>query len=175
MAFFLGYVMKILIGKIVKAQGIKGEVKVECYLDSPVALKKPSVLYTGTKSQSVRNIRAAKDCWYMSFDGVNDRNTAETLRGWEVYALRSDVQIADGSYFVQDVVGCDVFLDNGDKVGEVKEVLQYGSADVYVVQNGKKSLSFPWLKNLVNKVDTEGKRITLNADRFSQVVVYDED
>ena len=175
MAFFLGYVMKILIGKIVKAQGIKGEVKVECYLDSPAVLKKVSTLFVGTTSRAVKSVRQSKDCWYVSFVGVDDRNTAETLRGWEVYALRTDVELAEGSYFLEDVTGCDVFLDSGERVGEVVEVLQYGSADVYIVKDGKKSLSFPWLKDLISNVDVQSKRITLNNDRFEQVVVYDED
>lgn len=167
-------IMKIEIGKIVKAQGIKGEVKIQCYVDDSTMLKSVKTLYVGTTAYAVASIRCDGRFCYVLLTGVDNRNMAESLRDWQVFADKESLKLKEQCFFVQDLVGSTVSLDDGRLVGVLDEVLQYGSADVFVCK-AKKAVSFPFLKDLALDVDVENKKILLNAKRFDEVAVYDED
>lgn len=165
--------MKIEIGKITKAQGIKGEVKLLCYVDDVQMLKTVKTVYIGQNSYKVLKCRPDGNFCYLLLDGIADRNTAETMREWTVFADKESVQLDEGRYFIEDLIGCNVVLSNGNAVGKVVDILQYGAADVYVCQ-GQHNVSFPFLKDLVLSVDVIKQLITLDEKRFEEVCVYDD-
>ena len=166
--------MRLEVGKVLKAQGIKGELKISCYLDDSAMLKGVKQLYIGSKTYTVERIRPDGAFCYILLSGVSDRNAAEGLRNWTVYADKESVALPKDRYFISDLIDCNVVLDDGAKVGVVKEILQYGSADVFVCSDGDKELSFPFLNDLVVQIDIERKKITLNSKRFSEVAVYED-
>ncbi len=165
--------MKIEIGKITKAQGIKGEVKLLCYVDDAQMLKTVKTVYVGQNSYKVLKCRPDGNFCYLLLDGIADRNAAESMREWTVYADKENVQLDEGRYFIEDLIGCNVVLSNGNAVGNVVDILQYGAADVYVCQ-GLRNVSFPFLKDLVLSVDVQRQLITLDEKRFEEVCVYDD-
>ena len=166
--------MKIEIGKIVKAQGIKGEVKLACYVDDASMLKAVKQLYIGSKTYAVTHFRADGAFCYVLLDGVADRNQAEALRNWTVYADKESVQLAENRYFIDDLVGCVVSLDDGKSVGTVKEILQNGAADVFVCEGEEGEILFPFLNDLIVSVNIETKQIVLGSKRFGEVAVYED-
>ncbi len=165
--------MKLKVGSVLKAQGIKGEIKLSCFLDDPAMLCGISELYVGTNSYSVEHIRPDGAFCYVKFAEIADRNAAEALRGWTVYADKNSVPLPDGRYFVEDLVGCNVVAD-GEYVGTVNNVLQYGAADVFECGGGKKKVSFPFLKDVVLSVNVERKTISVDGKRFAEVAVYED-
>lgn len=165
--------MKIEIGKITKAQGIKGEVKLLCYVDDAQMLKTVKTVYIGQNSYKVLKCRPDGNFCYLLLDGIADRNTAESMREWTVFADKESVQLDEGRYFIEDLIGCNVILSNGNAVGKVVDILQYGAADVYVCQ-GQHNVSFPFLKDLVLTIDVTKQLITLDEKRFEEVCVYDD-
>lgn len=168
--------MKLKVGQVVKAQGIKGEMKVVCFLDSANLLKDVKEIYLQSNLHKVSKLRADGAFFYLLLEDVSDRNAAESFRGWEVFCNKTDVRLEQGRFFVEDVLGCRVVLDDGTAVGEVTEVLQYGAADVYVCKNAVGGeVSFPALKDLLVSVDTDLKKIVLSAKRFGEVSVTNED
>lgn len=166
--------MKITVGKVLKAQGIKGEMKASCTLDSPEMLKNVRKLFLESTPHDVVKIRCDGGFFYVRFADICDRNGAEDARGCSILCEKDDLQLDDGRYFIDDVLGCNVVLDDGQQVGTVTDVLQYGAADVYVCKNGEKEISFPFLKDLVLQVNVSSKRIVLNAARFAEVVLYED-
>ena len=165
--------MRIEIGKVLKAQGIKGEVKLSCYVDDAAMLKSVKQVYIGSKTYTVSHFRADGAFCYVLLDGISDRNSAEALRNWTVYADKECVTVTDGRYFIDDLVGCVVTLDSGLNVGVVKEILQNGAADVFVCDCESGEVLFPFLKNLIVSVNVESKQITLDGKRFGEVAVYE--
>lgn len=165
--------MKIEVGKVLKAQGIKGELKVGCSLDDASMLKNVKQLYLGIKSYPVVCMRCNGNVFYVLLQGIADRNAAESVRGCAVFADKDAVNIAEDRYFVDDLVGCRVICD-GVTLGEVDEVLQYGAADVFVCKTEGKGFSFPFLKDVVDEVNIDCKRITVEKKRFEEVVVYED-
>lgn len=166
--------MKITVGKVLKAQGIGGEVKASCALDSPEMLKNIKKMYLGNIPHDVAKIRCDGNFFYVRFADIRDRNGAEEIRGYQISCEKDDLQPGDGRYFIGDVLGCGVILDDGSFVGEVADVLQYGAADVYVCKNGEKEISFPFLKDLVLQVNIGSRRIVLNSKRFAEVALYED-
>ena len=166
--------MKIEIGKVLKAQGIKGEVKLACFVDDAAMLKNVKQVYIGTNTYSVAHVRCDGKFCYVHLDGISDRNAAEALRNWTVYADKESVSLPQNRYFVDDLIGCKVSTSDGTAVGEVVEVLQYGAADVFVCRGGKGDVSFPFLNDLVLSVNVESKAIIVDAKRLGEVAVYED-
>ena len=158
-----------------KAQGIKGELKISCLLDDAEMLKNIKQLYVGNNAHTVVKIRADGAFFYASFADITDRNTAENYRGWDVYCDKDAVNLPSDRFFISDILGCRVTLTDGTQVGEVVDVLQYGAADVYVVKGDSGEVSFPMLKEMIVSVNVQTKSIILNAQRFKEVSVYNED
>lgn len=173
MAYFVFIEMKIEVGKILKPQGIKGELKISCFLDDSSMLKGVKQLYIGFKTYEVKSMRFCGDVFYALLSGVEDRNAAESFKDCIVLAEKDDVTVLDGRYFVDDLLGCRVVQDN-QTLGEVVEVLQYGAADVFVCNGERKGFSFPFLKAVVLDINIQCKRITVEKARFKEVVVYDD-
>lgn len=166
--------MKIEIGKVLKAQGIKGEVKLACFVDDASMLKTVKQVYIGTQTYAVNHIRCDGEFCYMLLDNVTDRNAAEALRNWTVFAEKESVSLPKNRYFIDDLIGCRVITSDGVSVGDVSNVLQYGAADVFVCNGDKGEVSFPFLNDLVLTVNVDSKVITVDAKRFDEVAVYED-
>ncbi len=166
--------MKIEIGKILKAQGIKGEVKIACYLDDSSMLKNVKQLYIGTNTYAVDKLRCDGAFCYVLLQGISDRNTAEDLRNWTVYADKEALILPQNRFFIDDLIDCNVTTNGGKTVGKVKNVLQYGAADVFICYDGKKEVSFPFLNDLVISINTAKKQVVVDEKRFNEVCVYED-
>ena len=160
------------IAKIVKPRGLKGEMKVQFY-SSDVArfshLKE--VLVAGVTHTAVK-ITAEGEYGYIQLADINSVEQAEALRGQMISASRDDLpKLGEDKHYIADMIGLAVYVGS-ECVGKLAEVLQYGSADVYVVKNSKGTLSFPALKQLIKNIDIEGGQILLDEVMFDRVVVY---
>ena len=105
-------------------------------------------------------------------DGVDSVEKAESLRGKLVTCNRDDLPALDeGEHYIVDMIGLAVVV-NGEVKGRISDILQYGSADVYVVKNGGVTFSFPAIKGVVKQVDIDGGKIVVDDFLFDRVVVY---
>ena len=145
---------KILIGKIVAPQGIRGEFRVQSFANKPEDFKNFRIICNKCESNKFHFVRATKqDVVIAKIDGVDDRNAAETLRGTELFVLRDDLpKLKDNEYYQSDLIGFDVIRD-GTKVGVVECFQNYGAGDIIELDNGE-MVSF---KNA--DVDTQNKTI----------------
>lgn len=164
---------KIQVGKVLKAQGIKGEIKIGCSLDSASMMSKVDALFVGAKSYTVLKMRTDGAFCYALLKGVEDRNMAEELRNLPVFAIKNQLSIPSDRYFIEDLIGCEILNQKEQVLGTVVELLQYGAADVFVCE-GQVNFSFPFLKDVVSSVNVISKQICVNDKRFAEVVVYDD-
>lgn len=161
------------IAKILKPQGIFGEMKVQLFSSNVDTFFERGFAYDkqGEKIEYTA-IRSSGTNVIITIDGVNTRNDAEVLRGVFLYLRREDFEmLVDDEYYVCDLVGASVIDETGAKLGVLKEILQNGAADVYVV-TGKKKLMFPALKHVIKGVSNG--EITVNSKALSEVAVYDD-
>lgn len=163
----------IKIGKILKPQGINGELKIEPLTDNPNRFKKLKTVVIEATRYEILSSRVAYDAVFLSLVGV-DRQVAETLRQKFVEISRDEaVKLPPDRNFIVDIIGCKVVSEDTE-FGIISEVLQNGAADVYVVTKGKADFMFPALKRVVLSVDTDNKIVTVDRLTLSEVAVYED-
>lgn len=163
---------ELTIGKVLKSRGLKGELKIELYASDSARFSHLKRLKIDGIEYGIDRISPEGAIGYVSLEGIDTVEKAEALRGKLITANRNDLpKLPDGKYYIVDMIGLDVFA-NGECVGEITDVLQYGSADVYVVRNGEASLSFPAIGGLIKEVDLQGGKMMLDGTIFNRVVVF---
>ena len=164
---------KIVIGKVIKPQGIKGEIKVDILPQDKALASKLKEIYLDNKCYKVVSVKNLVNGMFFKLEGVDDRNQAELLRGMQVAFERDKMpKLEQGRYLVSDIIGMEVIVCDS-VVGTVADILQYGAADVYVVK-GDKNFMFPCLKTVLAKVDVENKKLYLNKEILEQIAVYED-
>ena len=165
----------IVIGQIVRAAGIRGEVKVKPLTSDPNRFKQLKTVYVQSKPYRIEAVRFDGSFVYMRLGGVIDRNAAEALKDAYVEIDRvNSVPLDKGSYFIADIIGCKLYTSDGETVGKVTEVNQYGAADVFTAFDGVKTVRFPFLKKMIVKVDVENGVIIVDKKVFDEVSVFDD-
>ena len=163
------------IGLIVKPQGIKGELKVQPLTDDINRFKNLKEVLIDDKNYRVGSAKIGGNTVFLSIFGINDRNTAETFRGKFLCVKRENaVPLEEGRYFIADIIGCKVITDENVLIGEITDVFS-SRTDVLTVKciNGR-IMRFPFLKDLVVKVDVESKEFVVLTKRLSEVSCYED-
>lgn len=124
------------VGKIVGTHGIRGELRVEPWCDTPEFLAGFKTLYYNEGAEKIKvKSRPHKHMVLMKIDGVDSIEAAELLRGRVLYIDRSSVKLPEGRNFIQDLIGCRVLdADSGADYGEIVDVFKTGANDVYAVR-----------------------------------------
>lgn len=165
---------RILVGKILKPRGLKGEVKVEVYTNDLDNFLKLRAVYIDDIRYYVEKA-VTSDFVYMNLKGVDTVEKAEKLRGKDVVIDRADTSVPKGSYLICDLIGAKVYSDD-ILIGEVRSVLQYGAADIIEIKKADGgSASFPFLERLVKDIDVRGGIMKLDAKRLEEVLVDDNE
>ncbi len=168
----------LLIGQVLKPQGIKGLVKVrpdtdnpERFLDLEYVYVKKGEVYEKVK---VDEVSVRDDAVYLRLDGVQDRDVAEKQRDTMLYIDRANaVELAENETFICDLIGCEVKDREGNVLGKIKDVLQPGGNDVYVVKCKQGEMLLPALLHIVIDVQTEKGFVTVDESRLHEVAVCD--
>ena len=152
-------------GKITGTHGIRGEVRVHPWCDSPEFLTKFKTLYTDKSGTSIKvSARSHKNMVIMKIDGVDTIELAERLRNTVIYIDRDDASLSDDEVFIQDIIGCEAFdVDTNQKLGEVTDVITGIANDVWTItQNGKEYL-LPAIDDVVISKDLENNKVFIRA------------
>jgi 16S rRNA processing protein RimM len=138
-------------GEIVTTHGIKGEVKVMSWLDSPEDLCDFDRCRIDGKEYEIEQCRVQKTCNLVKLSGIDTMDQAQLMRGKILELYREDID--DEVIFAAELVGMAVFAD-GEEIGKIKEVLDYPGNSVYVVK-GKYEYMIPAVKAFILDTDME--------------------
>lgn len=147
---------KILVGKIVAPQGIRGEFRVQSFAEQPTDFKKFHIVCDKCDCEQFHFVRVLKQNIIIAkIDTVNDRNAAESLRGTELFVSRDDLpKLKENEYYQSDLIGFDV-IRGGEKIGVVDCFQNFGGGDIIELDNGE-MVSFKGAN-----VDIENKTIVV--------------
>ena len=154
------------VGKIVSVFGIKGEVKVQPWCDTPQFMCDFDTLYYKSATPVVvERSRVQKNMVVMKIKGTDTVEDAQKLRNRVLYIDRDDVELDEGCYFVQDLIGLTVIESKDGKVyGKISDVSETGANDVYHIkdEDGREYL-IPAIPDVIDSVDIEGGVMKITA------------
>lgn len=151
------------VGRIVNTHGIRGQLKVMADTDFASERFAPGeklwIVHNGKSIRTVTVDKAQvhKGTYLISFDGMTNINEVEAYKGMWL-AITSDQQheLEEDEFYHHEIIGLTVHTTQGKELGTIKEILQLGSNDVWIVkrtQNNKKDALIPYIEDVVKEVD----------------------
>ena len=147
-------------GKIVNTHGVRGELRVEVWLDSPALLKRCGRVFLGGEEKKIVSAREHKGFLIAQLEGVTDVNAAQALKNRVVQIARADAKLPRGAYFLQDIIGASVVDESGAEVGKLTEVMETPAQRVYVVKGVTEHL-IPAVPAFILNTDADAGVITV--------------
>lgn len=155
------------VGQIVGTHGIAGEMRVQPWCDSPDFLTKFKTLYTdknGENAVKVKSSRVHKNIVLIKLPGITTIEQAERMRGKVLYISRKDANIADGEWFIQELIGCTVFdADTGKDYGVLSDVSKTGANDVWHIKKDGKEYLLPAINDIIANVDVANEKVEIHS------------
>ena len=150
------------VGIISSTHGVKGEVKVFPTTDDVNRFKKLKevILDTGREKQKLKieGVKFFKQFAILKFEGYDNINDIEKYKGKSLFVTRDNaVKLKKDEYFIADLIGMQVVNEDGSFQGTLKDVIETGANDVYVVlSKEEKEVLIPAIKDCILSVDLEG-------------------
>ena len=156
------------IGQIVNTSGLKGVIKVKPFTDDIEKFKNFKTIYISIKNElkefKIEQVRFNKNMVFLKLEGIDTIEKAEEYRNLYLKVKRDKEEILEkGTYYIVDIIGCEVYTDENKHLGKIDDVFSTGSNDVYVVkdENGRQIL-LPAIKDVIKNVDIDNKTITVH-------------
>ena len=163
---------KLVIGEVLKPQGIRGELKIKTYTDYPEMVKAFKTLYIDDVAYKILSFRVGVDgLAYVGLRGIMDRNSAELYRGKKIEGDRDDAPaLEEGQYYVVDILGLSCETETSEVLGVVTDI-SHLSSDIYTIEKAGKKILFPAVKGVVKKVDVANKKLIVDKAIFEEIAV----
>ena len=142
-------------GEIVTTHGVRGEVKVLCWLDDPQMLCEFDRCRIAGKDYTMEQVRVQKTCNLVKLSGIDTMEAAQAMRGKTIELYREDID--DEVIFAAELMGVEVFCE-GECIGKIKDVLAYPGNSVYVVK-GEHEYMIPAVNSFILNTDMEANRM----------------
>ena len=153
---------RIALAAVAGAHGVKGEVRLKLFSESAESLSHHQRLFVGGVERRLLSVREGGKIAVARFEGVADRSAAEALRGSLVEVDRSALPaLEEGEYYYADLVGLQAFDQDGNPVGTVAAVENYGAGDLLEIEQGGKRSLIPFKHGIA---DLEPGRIIVDRD-----------
>lgn len=154
------------LGKIVGTHGVRGELRVDPWCDSPDFAKQFHTVYAGPEGQNPRTLvqaRPHKNMILMTLEGVDTMEAAEALRGTVLYIRREDAALSEKTVFVAELIGCTVRdADCPERVyGTVTEVSNAGASDIWHIRKDGAETLMPNIPGIVVHADIDAGVVTV--------------
>lgn len=154
-----------VIARVLAPHGVRGELKCAVLTDVPRRFATTKQVYLGPHYDCFQVVRARLQGHnvLLQLDGITTREAAERWRNALVEVPATErAPLPRGSYYWQDVIGLAVVTDEGERLGRVREILQTGANDVYVVDTEPGELLLPAIKDVVRRVDVAGGELVVH-------------
>jgi len=163
---------RLIIGEVLKPQGIRGELKIKTFTDFPEDVKAFKTVYIDDTPYKILSFRVGNDgAAYVGLRGVPDRNAAELMRGKLLQGERDDAPpLNDGQYYIVDIIGLSSETEVGEVLGVVKDIKNL-SSDIYTIEKAGKSILFPAVKGVIKRVDLDNQKLIVDKKIFDEIAV----
>ena len=156
------------VGQIVNTFGVKGLVKVKPFTDDLERFEELKKVYICKKDKmeevQILEVKYHKNMVLLKLEGIENMTDAEKIKGLYLKIDRKDAKkLPEGTYFIADLIGLDVFSDEGKLLGKVDDIYSTGANDIYVVKDELgKQLLLPSIPDVIKEVDLENEKIIVH-------------
>lgn len=156
------------VGAITTTHGVRGEVKVYPTTDEPERFLDLDyvLLDTGRELRrlDIKNVRFFKNLVILKFDGIDNINDIEKYKGCSLWIPREDAQeLGENEYYIADLLGMKIVLEDGTEFGTLKNVMETGANDVYIVDSIEHGeVLLPAIRECILDVDLEENIMTVH-------------
>lgn len=164
----------VLVGVIATSHGVRGQLKIRSFTSIPedIAAYSPLTDKTGTRIFGLRIIGHAKDTLIATLEGVTTKEQADALRGIELYASATALPaLNENEFYVRDLVGMQVELENRKSFGTVKHVHDFGAGPLLEIAlaNGSGTEMLPFLTSIFPVIDMTKRVMTIDPPEYITV------
>lgn len=155
-------------GVISSTHGVRGEVKVFPTTGEPERFRTLKKVYLDTGRERIRleiaGVKFFKQFAILKFRGIDNINEIERYRGCSLWVEREDaVPLEEDEYYIGDLIGMEVFTEDGNKFGVLKDVMETGANDVYIVDTPEHGeILVPAIHDCILDVDIEEKKMKIH-------------
>lgn len=159
------------VAKIVKPQGIRGEVKAQISTNVNAVFNGLEEAYVEGKKFEISSISLRQGFLYVKFEGIDDRNMAETLRGKRIMLDKDLIKNAleEDELLVDDLIGMVLYDKEGNLVGQIVDVENYGATFNFIIDCNGRTVQTPFVDGVF---DRDGDTLVVNKDKFDEVSVW---
>ena len=155
------------VGVITTTHGVRGEVKVFPTTDPERFLDLEYVILDAgreMKKLEIRNVKFFKNLVILKFNGIDNINDIEKYRKMPLLVSRENaVELEEDEYYMADIIGMDVYTEDGEKFGVLEDIMETGANDVYVVSTEAHTEELlPAIHDCILDVDTENRKMTVH-------------
>lgn len=156
------------IGQIVNTRGLRGEVKVNSFSEDSHRFEKVKSIFVKSKENyveyEIERVTYVKNQVVLKLKGINKIELAEELRNSYIYIRRNDLEeLPKDTYYIVDLIGLEVYEENGNLLGTVDDIFSTKSNDVYVVRTQNGELKYlPSIPEVLKDIDLPNKKIIVN-------------
>src|SRR5512145_1417126 len=154
-------------GEIVKTRGLRGCVKAVSYLESQAITDRLDFVYLETKSglksrYEIKKIDPSGKFLFLELGGVSSVEAASDLVGSKLLLPREFLQeLKEDEYYWHDIIGLDVYSDDGRHLGKIETIFPTGSNDVYVCKGGEKEMLIPAIADVIVQISLEEHKMII--------------
>jgi 16S rRNA processing protein RimM len=150
----------ILLGKVIKPHGLEGTLRIRSYAESQESFSVAGTIYLKTVSgglhphhvSSARTHKGENIC-LLTLEGLTSRDQAEQYRGAEIFCDKECLPREENEYFWYELLGLEVYLETGEHIGRISEIIPSGRYDIYVVQGREKEVHIPAAHEMIREID----------------------
>ena len=156
----------LVIGRVVKSHGVRGEVKVEVHTELPERFGWLEEVYIGLsdpKPAAVEQVRFHKSWVLLKLAGYDNRNDADKLRAqWLLVPEDEALPLEEGEYYLYQIIGCTVVSDQGEILGKITEVIETKANNVFVIKKPSDEILLPDIDEVILDVDLDNRRVLVH-------------
>jgi 16S rRNA processing protein RimM len=157
----------LLVGKVIKPHGLEGVLRILSYAYSETSFLDSGSVFLRTVSgeileYAVKSVRPYKKQFLMELEGLTSTDQAEAYRGAEILIWRHTLVRGEDEFFWFELLGIKVYMDTGEYLGVISQIIPTGSNDIYVVTKGTQEILVPATHEVVHEIDLESGRMTVS-------------
>ncbi len=161
----------LILGEILRPHGVRGEMRMRILTDYPERfINELKTIYLGDNPASpvdeytLKSARFHKDYLLITLTTITDRNDVEPLRGKKVMIdIENAVPLEEGEFYLYQLMGLSVQTEDGTFLGDIRDVIETGANDVYLVKGGQfGELLLPAHEETIISIDFEAQMVTMN-------------